>query len=395
MDELKKKFDELMEAVTTQRKANDERLAQLEKKGSADAMVVEKMEKANAEISRLQGEIDGMKTAMNRTNQNGAGSEKEQAEKSAKEMKQAFDKYLRKGDRAMSDAEMKTLSVQSDPDGGFLVLPEMSAEIVKKVFESSPMRAIASVQSISTDELDILQDLDQVGSGWVEEQGARASSTSPQFKFSKIPTKELYSNVPVTQKLLDDASIDMEAYIVEKCAEKFGRDEATAFVTGNGVGKPMGFASYPSGTSYGQIEQIGSGSSSVFVADKLISLAYALKAPYAKNATWLMTRTSEGLVRQLKDSQNRYLWEPGLNGQSTGNLLGHPIMWAADMAEAGANSLSAAFGDFKQGYQIVDRIGIRMLRDPYTSKPNVLFYNTKRVGGAVKNFEAIKLYKLG
>jgi HK97 family phage major capsid protein len=204
----------------------------------------------------------------------------------------------------------------------------------------------------------------------------------------------MYAMPKASQKLLDDANLNVEAWLSEHISAKFGRDEATAFITGNGVNKPMGIMSYASGTSFGQVEQINSGSSGAFTADGLIDLVYGLKEPYKANAVFLMARSSVKLVRKLKDSQNQYLWAPGLNGNSQSQLLGFPIYEAADVAAASASSLSAAFGDFRAAYQIVDRVGIRMLRDPYSSKPHILFYTTRRVGGAVKNFEAFKIHKL-
>jgi HK97 family phage major capsid protein len=322
----------------------------------------------------------------------GGGDDAAATEKKAMEAKRAaFNKYCRKG---QVTEELKAMSVESDPDGGYTVLPEMSAEIVKKVYESSPMRQLASVQTISSDALEMIEDLDQVGSGWVGEVDTRSVSSTAQLKKIVIPVHELHASPSASQKVLDDSMWNLESWLSQKVAEKFSRDEATAFVSGNGVLKPRGILSYASGTSFEQIEQVVSGSSGAVTADGLISLVYSLKAPYLAGAAFMMQRATVKEVRKLKDSQNRYLWEPGLNGSTQERLLGYPVYQANDMEAIAANSLSIAFGDFKAGYQIVDRFGIRVLRDPYSSKPYVIFYTTKRVGGAVKNFEAIKLQKL-
>lgn len=384
--ELEKKFEDLGRAFEEFKKNNDKVLAEIKAKGEAAAESKQAADRANEDIQKLQEEIKGIQTAANRTRQEG---EKGGLSAAELERKEAFNKYLRKG------VESKALSVDSDPDGGYLVLPQMSAEIVKKMFETTPMRQLADVVTISTDSFEIIQDLDEVASGWVGEIQARAETNTAQVKKIAIPVHEVYAKPKATQKILDDGAFNMEAWLQAKIAEKFARDEATAFVAGDGVLKPKGILAYASGTTgFNDIEQINSGSAGAVTADGLLALVYALKAPYVANASFLMQRSVELLVRKLKDSQNRYLWEPGLNGKSQSMLCGFPVFQANDMQAAASASLSIAFGDFKQGYQIVDRIGIRTLRDPFSSKPNVEFYTTKRVGGAVKNFEAIKLQKL-
>jgi HK97 family phage major capsid protein len=384
--EIEKKIDAVASSFEEFKKLNDKQLAEIKAKGFASAETVEKVEKANAEITLLSDQVKAMQTAMNRKT---VGASDEVATGSSPELRKAFNAYVRKG----VDTEFKALSVQSDPDGGFLVMPEMASEIVKKVFESSPIRSIASVQSISSDSLEMIQDTDEMASGWVGEVAARPATNTAQIKKIIIPVHELYANPLASQKLLDDANVNVEAWIAEKVAEKFGRDEATAFVVGNGVGKPRGFMDYAAGTGFGQIEQVVSGSAALLTADGLISLFYALKAPYQANATWLMKRATVAAVRKFKDLQNQYLWQPSLQVGSPEMFLGRPLMQADDIAAEGANALAVAVGDFKAGYQIVDRFGIRVLRDPYSSKPYVAFYTTKRVGGDVKNFEAIKIGK--
>jgi HK97 family phage major capsid protein len=394
-----KEFSEKMEkAVSEMKKTNDERLKALESKGHVDPLLEEKLTKANAEIDRLQAkgeehrkELDAIKTAMNRPGQGGDPAQKD-AEKAAKD---AFNKYARKGDRALNDAELKVLmSNDSNPDGGFLVRPQLSTQIVEKVFESSPIAELSDVETITQgDVLEMMEDLDEAGAGWVGEQEARTATDTPQVKQISIPLHELHASPKATNRQIDDSAWDIEAWLQKKVSDRFGRLAATAFHTGTGVKKPRGFASYASGTTFGTIEQVVSGHATLVQLDGLIALQGALKEPYQNNATFLMKRATLTNVRKLKDGNGAYVWQPSFVAGKPDMLLGRPVRMADDMAAEGAGALSVAYGDFKAGYQIVRKFGIRVLRDPFTAKGFVLFYTTLRIGGDVKNFEAIKLGK--
>jgi HK97 family phage major capsid protein len=385
--ELEKKLSELHEAFGEFKKQNDSRIKEIETKGAASSDRTAKVDELNETIAKLDGEIKSIQTAMNRSGgfDGGGNDEKE------KKQSEAIQKYLRKG---VEMPELKSMSVDSDEDGGFLVTPQMSNEIVKKVFETSPMRQLSSVQTISTDALEILEDLEEVAAGWVGETQSRPETATAKLKKIVIATHEIYAQPKATQKLLDDAAVNVEGWLTEKVADKFMRSENTAFVVGDGVAKPKGVLAYDAGTGFGQIEQVETAGSLAITGDDLIELSYALKEAYKNGSSWLAKRSVVKEFRKLKDTQGRYLWEPGLNGATQSTLLGFPIYEADDMQAKAANSLSVAFGNFKAGYQIVDRIGIRVIRDIYTAKPHVLFYTTKRVGGGVKNFEAIKLLKV-
>lgn len=386
--EIEKKLSELHEAFGEFKKQNDSRLKEIETKGSASADRSAKVDELNETIAKLDGEIKSLQTAMNRAGGlEGGKNENEKEQKHA----EAMQRYLRKG---VESAELKAMSVDSDEDGGFLVTPQTSNEIVKKVYETSPIRQLASVQTISTDSLEILQDLDQVEAGWVGETQARTETSTAKLKKIVIAVHEIFAQPKATQKLLDDAAVNIEAWLSEKVAEKFSRSENTAFVTGDGVGKPKGILAYDAGTGFNQVEQIETAASLAIAGDDLIALVYALKGAYKQGASFLAKREVIKEFRKLKDLQGRYLWEPGLNGDAQSTLLGHSIYEADDMGAKVAGGLAVAFGNFKSGYQIVDRVGIRVIRDIYTAKPNVLFYTTKRVGGGVKDFEAIKLLKV-
>lgn len=404
--------------------ANDDIIKEIKEKGHADPLLDEKLVKIGEDLDKHQERLDAFHLAMKRKSfsKDGVSADELDAkalawakmiakshgtnvtEFSNEDMdgyKSAYNKFLRKGDEIIDIDSKKALSVGSDPDGGYVVHPDMSGQIVQRVFESSPMRQYASIQVISTDQLDGLIDADEAGSGWVAETAARPETSTPQLDKWSIPVHELYANPRATQKLLDDASINMESWLSGKVAEKFGRDESTAFVTGNGVGKPRGFLDYPDYTvagtyEIGAIEQFDSGVDGGFAAapaggDILIDALYGLKQQYRNNATWFMNRGVTATVRKLKDSDGAYIWQPSIAAGQPSTLVGYPVAAFEDMPALATGSLSIAVGDMRSAYQIVDRMGIRTLRDPYSAKPYVQFYTVKRVGGDVVDFDAIKL----
>jgi len=400
---------------------NDAKLAEIAKKGAVDPVLEAKLVKIEADLDKAQKIADDAALAVKRSSRvvSDAGTHVDLDAKalnwargiarsrgidvreySAADMdayKAAFDTFLRKDERSLGANEVKALSVGSDPDGGYVVHPDLSGRIVAKVFESSPMRAYASIQVISTDALEGLFDLDEAASGWVGETDARSETNTPQIGKWRIPVHELYAKPKATQKLLDDNEINMEAWLASKVSEKFARDEAAAFVAGSGVNKPRGFLTYASGTTLpGTMERFITGVDGAFAAapnggDVLINALYGLKAQYRANATWFMNRATLKLTRKLKDTDGAYLWSPGIAAGQPASLLGYPVASFEDMPDPATDSLSIAVGDMREAYQIVDRIGIRTLRDPFSAKPYVEFYTTKRVGGDVVNFEALKL----
>lgn len=400
---INRNFDEF-------KKSNDARLKAIEEKGHAPADVEAKTNKISEAITKLEEKFEAVQTAMSRIVVDSTGEK--DGDKIIRLSKKHMSSFMKKGafseesfkayQQEMKDymgegnEEFKTLSVGSDPDGGYFVRPQMAASIGKKVFESSPMRALADSITISTDAYEEFYDNDEPASGWVGEQTTRSVTANNVIKKLRIEAHELHSSPKATQKLLDDSSIDIESWHAGKVQEKFARDEATAFITGNGVAKPRGILSYASGDGFNMIEQISSNSSANFDADDLIDVQDSLLEAFQNGASWLMRRASWSYVRKLKDGEGRYLVAPGgnlLSGNSM-ELLGKPVSFAADMPAIGADSLSVAYGNYKSGYMIVDRIGIRVLRDPFTSKGSVIFYTTKRVGGGVHQFQTIKLLKL-
>ena len=388
--EINEVVADLNKAFSEFKNANDSRLKAIESKGYAPADLEEKVKTLNDKISEYEGNIKKLQTAMNRAP---AGGQESQGEKSEKQLayEKSFKNYLRKGG---NEHEVKALSSDSDTDGGLLVTPEMSSEVIKKIYETSEIRQHASVQTVSSSSLQILEDLDEAGAGWVGETEARPETSTPKFNMIEIPVHEIYAEPKATQTFLDDASINVESWLAGKVADKFSRIENTSFVSGNGSKKPKGFLAYDSGTGFGQIQQVNSGNASALTPDAMIEIFYALKTAYVNGAKWFMKRETIKQIRLFKDLENRYLWAPGLDGNASGSFLGKDIVEFADMPVVAASALPVAFGDMKQTYQIVDRIGIRTLRDPFTAKPFVKFYTTKRVGGGVKNFEALKLLKI-
>lgn len=422
-NETKSAVYDLGRAFEAFKESNDRRLREIEQRGSADPLTEMKVNRLNAEISRAidaadaaKKRVDLLETALSRA-PSSKGDDWLEAEEFMAERKHAIDSgfgidgyrqykkafrgYIRKNNAGSGADEIKALSAGSDPDGGYAVTPDMSGRIAQLVRETSPMRQVANVITIGTDALEGFNDLNEATSGWVGETEARTETETPKIGEYRIPVHEQYAEPRATQKLLDDALFNVEEWLAGKIAERLSRMENECFVNGNGVRKPRGFLTYAAGTpsagAFNVIEQIASGKSADFAdtdpGDALISLVYALKSAYREKAVFMMKRSTLAEARKLKDGDNNYLWQPDFQLKQGGTLLGFDVIEAEDMPEIAANSLSIAFGDFNAGYQIVDRQGLRVLRDSFTAKPYVKFYTTKRVGGDVVNFEAIKLMK--
>lgn len=342
-----------------------------------------------------------------------------------------FTRYLRKGEDlslevlesictdlalkmniGLNDGEMqmqvKSLVAGIDPQGGYWVRPELSAQMVKRIFETSPMRTLANVVTTSSDVLEmIIDDNELTDGGWVGETSTRSDTNTPNIGKLSIPVHEIYAQPKATQKMLDDAGFDVEAWLMGKVTDKITRDENAAFVVGSGSQRPQGFTTYAAWTTNstasvagvyerGKLEQISTGTAATITADSLKLLQNSLLEDYQNNAAFLLQRTSFEPIITLKDGIGHYLLN--VDSMARGDeklLLGKKVVFAADMPAIASNSLSVAYGDFKTGYTIVDRIGFRVLRDMYTAKPYIKFYTTKRTGGAVTNYQCIKLLKLG
>lgn len=397
---------------------NDERIEALSK-GKADTVLNEQVDRINATITELQTNLADVAAKAASRGLNAAGDEGlvKAAKAFAKERKaditvddykayaEGLNVYMRRGGNTPHSV-MAAMSVGSDPDGGYTVTPDTSGRIIKKIYETSPMRQVASVTTIGTDRLEGFNDLGEGTAGWVGETQARPATGTPQLGKWEIPVHEMYAFPMVTQKLLDDSMFDIEAWLADKTSDKFIRTENAAFLNGDGILKPRGLLTYTTAATadatraWGTFQHVATGTSAGFGTttngtDKLIDLVYSVKAGYRANANFMMSRSSVAGVRKLKDGQGNYAWQPSVTALSGGTLLGFNIVEAEDMPVIAADSLSIAFGDFREAYQIVDRIGIRVLRDALTNKPYVGFYTTKRVGGDAIHFEAVKFLKFG
>ncbi len=274
----------------------------------------------------------------------------------------------------------------------------MESEILRRLATVSPIRAIATVRTISSGTYKKAFSTTGPASGWVAETAARPQTGTPTLAELSFPAMELYAMPAATQTLLDDAIVDIDQWIAEEAESAFAEQEGAAFVAGDGIDKPKGFLAYPfvanASWSWGNIGVLNSGAAGAFPAsnpsDILVDLVYALKAGYRQNGSFVMNRKTQGAIRKFKDATGQYLWQPPASAGAPATLLGFPLVEAEDMPDIAANAVAIAFGDFRRGYLVVDRAGVRILRDPYSAKPHVLFYTTKRVGGGVQDFAAIK-----
>ncbi|MEQ8342369.1 MAG: phage major capsid protein [Marinovum algicola] len=313
----------------------------------------------------------------------------------------AFDAYLRSGDddglRGL-ELDQKSMSTAVNSDGGFLVDPQMSETIKSVLHSGASIRAVASVVNVEATSYDVLVDTTDLGAGWASETAASAETGTPTIDRITIPLHELSALPKASQRLLDDAAFDIESWLAGRIAEKFARAEAAAFVSGDGIDKPTGFLTHPVVDNdiwaWGNIGYVPTGlDSALGNGDAIIDLVYALGAEYRANGTFVMNSKTAGEVRKLKDGDGRFLWSDGLAAGEPARLLGYPVLIAEDMPDIASGSDSIAFGDFAAGYTVAERPDLRVLRDPFSAKPNVLFYATKRVGGDVSDFAAIKVLR--
>ena len=314
----------------------------------------------------------------------------------------AFGAYLRCGDddalRGL-EIEGKAMSTAVAADGGYLVAPQMAETIKSVLLSAASIRAIANVVNVESTSYDVLIDRADIGAGWATETASATETSTAIIERITIPRHELSALPKASQRLLDDAAFDIESWLAGRIAEKFNRAEAAAYVGGNGVDKPRGFLDYTkvaNGTwTWGNIGYIAAGAAATIInTDPLVDLVYALGAQYRAGASFVMNSKTTGIIRKLKDADGRYLWSDGFAAGEPARLLGYPVLVAEDMPDIAANAHPIAFGNFAAGYTIAERPDLRVLRDPFSAKPHVLFYATKRVGGAVSDFAAIKVLKI-
>ena len=392
-------FDDFMRLFENFKQENDQRLGEIEKRMCADVVTTDKVDRISSALDEQKRAIDRLVLKKARpplSRDAGYGAELEH--------KQAFDAYMRSGDdRLLRGIEAKAMSYGSGQDGGYLVPDETEAEIGKRLSQLSPIRSIAAVRQVSAAVLKKPFAISGPAVGWVGETAARPETNSATLDELQFPTAELYAMPAATQSLLDDAVVDLDQWISAEVETAFAEQEGAAFVSGNGTNKPKGFLSYTqvaeASWAWDKIGYIATGVDGDWPAsdpsDRLIDTVYALKSGYRQNADWVMNRKTQAAIRKMKDADGNYLWQPPATPGSRAMLMGFPLVEAEDMPDIGSDATPIAFGDFSRGYLVVDRTGVRVLRDPYSAKPYVLFYTTKRVGGGVQDFDAIKLVKFG
>ena len=383
--------DDVLSAFEAFKEANDERLAQIEKRMSADVITTEKVDRINKAVDELilksrRPQLSGEKIA------------------EPSEHKKAFDAYVRKGEaHGLAALEEKAMSVGSGTDGGYLVPSQTEAEISRLLSKASPIRSIADVRQSSSTLYKKPFATAGAATGWIGETAARPQTNSPTLAELQFPAMELYAMPAATQGLLDDSIVNLDEWLAREVETVFAEQETDAFINGDGVTKPKGFLTYTKvaqgSWTWGNTGYVATGVAGGFAAsnptDKLVDLIYALKAGYRQNASWVLSRNTQAQIRKFKDAQGNYLWQPAATPDGNASLLSFPVVESECMPDIATDAHAVAFGDFKRGYLIVDRVGVRVLRDPYSSKPYILFYTTKRVGGGVQDFDAIKTLKFG
>jgi len=398
-------FEEFMRAFEAFRETNDERLGSLERRSAEDPLIADKLARIDRTLDEAKRVADDLAIKAARPRLGGDGA----SAPAVREHKAAFEAYVRGGeDGRLRALEQKALSVGIGTDGGYLVPDEIERAVNRAVRDVSPIRAVAAVRQVSGSVYRKPFAVSGAETGWVAETAARPETDSPvlaALSEMSFPTMELYAMPAATSSLLEDSAVNIDEWIAEEVRDAFAQQEGTAFVTGNGTAKPKGFLNYTkvdnASWSWGNIGFIKTGvngafptaSATVNPCDKLIDLAYTVKSQYRGNGTFVFNRATQAAVRKMKDAEGNYVWQPAAAAGEPSLLLGYPVVESEDMPGIATDSHSVAFGDFRRGYLIVDRVGIRVLRDPYSSKPYVLFYTTKRVGGGVQDFEAIKLLK--
>lgn len=394
--DVKLAMRDFLSAFESFKEANDQRLAALEGKKADDVVLRDKVDRINNALTEQKAAIDRMALGGQRPAR-GANAPL------ADERKSAFLRYMRGGDAsALHALEEKAVALGGTPDHGYLAPDETERLITAALRDVSPIRSVATVRQIGTNVFKKPVSSGGAASGWVGETDARSTeTTAPGVSAIDFPTMELYAMPAASQTLLDDAVVDIEQWLADEVEAEFAEQEGAAFIAGDGLTQPKGVLSYAikaEGTQvFGELGYIATGVDADFPtsdpADKLLDLVYTPKQAYRANGRFLMNRSVLGTVRRMKDVNGDYIWQPAPEAGAPATILGYPVIEAEEMPNIALNKHAIAFGDFERGYLVVDRQGVRVLRDPFTAKPYVLFYTTKRVGGGVQNFDAIKFLK--
>ncbi len=407
MEELKRLLAELAKTFEEYKSTNDARLKEVESKGKADPLLDEKLAKMDEKMAALSAEKKKLEESLSlleaKENRPGKPDSGDQLQA---EHKEAFMNWARKGNDAMlQDLARKgtSINVTTGSEGEYAVPTQISTQIYSLLTQNAPMRGVCRVIQVGTEDYSELVNTHGATSGWVGETDARTNTNAPELAVLTPYFGEIYAMPKATQKSLDDIFFNVEGFLSEEVARDFAEKENAAFVSGDGTKKPKGILAYTTAATadksraFGTLEYVKTGAAAAFgdttPQDVLMDLVYKLKAGHRMKARWMLAGATLATIRKWKDKDDNYLWQPGMVLGEPDKILGYPVTENDDWDLVGANKYPIAFGDFWAAYTIVDRIGIRMLRDPYTAKPYVQFYTTKRVGGFLKDSEAIKLVK--
>lgn len=361
--------------------------------------LVSRQDEAEKAITVLRSDVDEVKARLDRVSRAASRPALSGIAKDSVEVKGFVDGYLRRG----SETQFKSISGTVPGDGGYAVPREIDAMIANELKDISPIRALAQVVQVGSAGYRKLVTTGGTASGWVGETAGRPETEAPQFAEVAPPTGELYANPAASQAMLDDAAFDLEGWLASEVAMEFARAEGAAFVNGNGLDQPMGFLSAPISLAgdvvrpFGSLQYIGTGDANGFGSNpeaSMIDLVHTLKSGHRQGASWVMNSATLAQVRKLKTADGAFLWQPGLVEGQPDRLLGYPVVEAEDMPDVAAGEHPVAFGNFRAGYLIAERSATQILRDPFTNKPFVHFYATKRVGGQVLDSSAIKLLRI-
>lgn len=407
--EIKKALDTFSGTLDAFMKKTDEELKEQKKsfdKKTSDVVTQDEVKKLTTALEEQKKLVENMRLENNRPIITGPDGEKTQLTDEQMEHKKAFHNWFRKGagEEQLGELQKKALSVGTDPDGGYTVPVQMETAIDRVITEISEMRNIARVVQVSTASYKKRVSQGGASSGWVGEQGSRPNTDTPTLDVLEYPVMELYANPSATQSILDDSAINIDQWLADEVSIEFAVQEGAAFVNGDGAAKPRGFLTYDKvdndNWEWGKIGRVITGvdgdwadSSSDPGAEttNIVDLVYSLKPVFRRNARFTMNRKTVSNIMKLRDADGRQLWSSGLRDGQPDRLMGYPIYEMEDMPDIASDAYPIAFGDFQRGYIIVDRIGVRVLRDPFSAKPYVQFYTTKRVGGGIGHYEAIKL----
>lgn len=407
--EVRKSIGDLMKLVTDERAAFDEKFKQLEARaGTVDPLTAEKLVKIDEAMGEVRKQLDALEARAKRA---GAAKEAEDIPGADPEYRKAFNQFMRRGDQgctpeALAMLQKRAMSVSDNTDGGYLTNVELDRELAKLARNVSPARQIFAVRQIGSNAYKKPISKSNSGSGWVGELDGRPQTSTTDLGEISIPTHEIYAMPGASQSILDDAFINLEEFIAQEATDAFDDQESTAFFTGNGVNKPMGLlaiavtvetATGATRAAQGKLGVLKTGADTDFGTgtgagyyDNFIALISRLRSKYRQNARWLYNALTEGKIRQVKDTTGNYMWQPSNQLGVPATFLGYSATVCDHMPDIGAGNIPVAFGDFQRAYQIIDRVGVRTLRDPFTAKPYVLFYMTKRVGGGHLVTEAFK-----